>query len=414
MKILFFTDNFPPEVNAPASRTFEHCRQWATKGHEITVITCAPNFPQGKVFDDYQNKLWQVEHIDGIKVIRVWSYIAPNAGFVKRIFDFVSYMVMAIIAAFFVQKPDIIIGTSPQLFTVCAAWFTGLWRRVPYVFELRDLWPESIKAVGAMRQSFVITALEKLELFLYRRAAMIVAVTNAFKRNLISRGIDGTKIEVVTNGVDLSRFTAGTKDAALTTQLGLAGCFVAGYVGTHGMAHALETLADAAELLERDHADLNIRILFIGGGAAKAGLVSYVESKAIKSVILLDSVSKDEIPRYWSLLDCSIIHLRNTPLFSTVIPSKMFESFGCGIPVVLGVVGEAADILGASGAGLTFEPENAADLAQALVKLATDRILCAKLSHNGTVAARQYDRAQLAGAMLSHLEKVATRREARQ
>lgn len=414
MKILFFTDNFPPEVNAPASRTFEHCRQWATKGHDITIITCAPNFPQGKVFDGYQNKLWQVEHIDGIKVVRVWSYIAPNAGFVKRIFDFVSYMVMAIIAAFFVKRPDIIIGTSPQLFTVCAAWFTGLWRRVPYVFELRDLWPESIKAVGAMRQSSVITVLEKLELFLYRRAAMIVAVTNAFKRNLVSRGIDGAKIEVVTNGVDLSRFAAGTKDAALTTQFGLEGCFVAGYVGTHGMAHALETLADAAELLERDHAELNIRILFIGGGAAKAGLVSYVESKAVKSVILLDSVSKDEIPRYWSLLDCSIIHLRNTPLFSTVIPSKMFESFGCGIPVVLGVVGEAADILAASGAGVTFEPENAADLAKALVELATDSAKRKQLSLNGTIAARQYDRAQLAGAMLIHLEKVATRREAGQ
>ena len=414
MKILFFTDNFPPEVNAPASRTFEHCRQWAAKGHEITVITCAPNFPQGKVFDGYENKLWQTEQMGGIKVIRVWSYIAPNAGFVKRILDFVSYMVMAIIAAFFVERPNIIIGTSPQLFTVCAAWFTGLWRRVPYVFELRDLWPESIKAVGAMRQSFAITSLEKLEMFLYRRAAMIVAVTNAFKRNLVSRGIEAAKIEVVTNGVDLSRFQPGAKDAALTYQLGLDGCFVAGYVGTHGMAHALETLADAAQLLQRDHADLNIRILFIGGGAAKAGLVSYVESKAIKGVILLDSVSKDEIPRHWSLLDCSIIHLRNTPLFSTVIPSKMFESFGCGIPVILGVVGEAAEILGASGAGVTFEPENAADLAKALIGLATDSAKRTQLSLNGTIAARQYDRAQLAGAMLSHLEKVATRREARQ
>ncbi len=407
MKILFFTDNFPPEVNAPASRTFEHCRHWATKGHQITVITCAPNFPHGKVFDGYRNKLWQVEQMDGIKVVRVWSYIAPNAGFVKRILDFVSYMVMAIIAAFFVERPNLIIGTSPQLFTVCAAWFTGLWRRVPYVFELRDLWPESIKAVGAMRQSFVISALETLEMFLYRRAALIVVVTNAFKRNLVSRGIDGAKIKVVTNGVDLSRFKAGAKDAALTTQIGLDGCFVAGYVGTHGLAHALETLVDAAELLERDHAELNIMIMFIGGGAAKAGLVSYVESKRIKSVILLDSVSKDEIPRYWSLLDCSIIHLRNTPLFSTVIPSKMFESFGCGIPVVLGVVGEAADILAESGAGITFEPENAADLAKALVMLASDKARLTQLSVNGTIAAKQYDRIELADTMLRHLVAVA-------
>lgn len=407
MKILFFTDNFPPEVNAPASRTFEHCRHWATKGHEITVITCAPNFPQGKVFDGYKNKLWQVERIEGMKVVRVWSYIAPNAGFVKRILDFVSYMVMAMIAGFFVGRPDVIIGTSPQLFTVCAAWFTGLWRRVPYVFELRDLWPESIKAVGAMRQSSAITVLEKLEMFLYRRAAMIVAVTNAFKQNLTSRGIDEAKIFVVTNGVDLARFKPGPKDSDLTAQLGLEGCFVAGYVGTHGLAHSLETLVDAAELLERDHAALNIRIIFIGNGAAKPGLVTYAEAKRLNNVMLLDSVSKDQIPAYWSLLDCSIIHLRNTPLFSTVIPSKMFESFGCGIPVLLGVAGESADILEASGAGFTFEPENAAQLAQSLVILATDKAKLQELSSHGIIAARKFDRIELADTMLSHLNAVA-------
>jgi glycosyltransferase involved in cell wall biosynthesis len=407
VKILFFTDNFPPEVNAPASRTFEHCRHWATKGHKITVITCAPNFPQGKVFDGYKNKLWQVEQVEGIKVVRVWSYIAPNAGFVKRILDFVSYMVMAMIAGFFVGRPDVIIGTSPQLFTVCAAWFTGLWRRVPYVFELRDLWPESIKAVGAMRQSYAITVLEKLEMFLYRRAAMIVAVTNAFKQNLVSRGIDGSKILVVTNGVDLARFQPGPKDVSLTAQLGLENCFVAGYVGTHGLAHSLETLVDAAELLERDHAALNIRIIFIGNGAAKPGLVTYAEGKRLNNVMLLDSVSKDQIPAYWSLLDCSIIHLRNTPLFSTVIPSKMFESFGCGIPVLLGVAGEAAEILEASGAGFTFEPENAAQLAQSLVILATDKAKLQELSSHGIIAARKFDRIELADTMLSHLETVA-------
>lgn len=405
MKILFFTDNFPPEVNAPASRTFEHCRRWAKNGHHITVITCAPNFPEGKIFDGYKNKLWQVEIIEGIHVVRVWSYIAANAGFVKRILDFISYMMTAMIAGFFVPRPDVIIGTSPQLFTVCAAWFTGLWRRVPYVFELRDLWPESIKAVGAMRQSIVITALEKLELFLYRRAAMIIAVTNAFKLNLVSRGVDEAKIFVVTNGVDLERFSLAPKDAALTARLNLEGCFVAGYVGTHGMAHALETLADAAELLARDHAELNIRLLFVGNGAAKQGLISYVRMKKLDNVILIDSVKKEEIPVYWSIIDCSIIHLRNTPLFSTVIPSKMFESFGSGVPVLLGVAGEAAEILEASRAGLTFEPENAAQLAQSLVLLATDRAMLKDLSSQAVIAAQKFDRTELADTMLRYLEQ---------
>jgi hypothetical protein len=120
--VLFLTDNFPPEVNAPASRTFEHCREWVKAGHRVTVITCAPNFPKGKVFDGYRNKLWQRETMEGIEVVRVWSYITANEGFVRRILDYQSYMVSAIIASLFVRKVDVIVGTSPQFFTACAAY----------------------------------------------------------------------------------------------------------------------------------------------------------------------------------------------------------------------------------------------------------------------------------------------------
>ncbi|MCB1630138.1 MAG: hypothetical protein KDI48_20590, partial [Xanthomonadales bacterium] len=151
MHILFLSDNFPPEVNAPASRTFEHCREWVRAGHKVTVITCAPNFPKGKVFEGYRNRLWQRERMDGIEVIRVWSYITANEGFTRRILDYLSYMFMAILAGPFVRRIELVVGTSPQFFTACAAYVVSRYRRVPYVFELRDLWPESIKAVGAMR-----------------------------------------------------------------------------------------------------------------------------------------------------------------------------------------------------------------------------------------------------------------------
>ena len=163
MHILFLTDNFPPETNAPASRTFEHCREWVKAGHQVTIITCAPNFPKGKVFDGYRNRLWQSEQMEGIRVIRVWSYITKNEGFLKRILDYISFMVSAIIAALFVRKPDIVIGTSPQFFTACAAYVVGAYKRIPFVFELRDLWPESIKAVGAMRSGRVLSMLEAIE-----------------------------------------------------------------------------------------------------------------------------------------------------------------------------------------------------------------------------------------------------------
>ena len=237
MHILFLSDNFPPEVNAPASRTFEHCREWVNEGNQVTVITCNPNFPNGKIFPGHRNSLFQKEKISGINVIRVWTYIAENKGFAKRTLDYLSFMVSSFIASFLVRKVDLIIGTSPQFFTAVSAWGCSTFKRVPFVFELRDLWPESIKAVGALKDSSLIRLFEAVEMFLYRRASRIVSVTQSFKKNLVRRGIDGSKIDVVTNGVDLERFSHRFKNEDLVNQLGLKNCFVAGYIGTHGMAH---------------------------------------------------------------------------------------------------------------------------------------------------------------------------------
>ena len=232
MHILFLTDNFPPEVNAPASRTFEHCREWIKSGHRVTVITCAPNFPKGRVFEGYQNRPWQSEEMADIRVIRVWSYITANEGFVRRILDYQSFMLTATLASLFVRRPDIVIGTSPQFFTACAAYAVSRMKRIPFVFELRDLWPESIKAVGAMKDSAAIRLLERVEMFLYHKASQIVSVTHSFKKTLIARGVNSEKITVITNGVDMSRFKPMPKDAELVAQLGLEGKFVAGYEHT--------------------------------------------------------------------------------------------------------------------------------------------------------------------------------------
>ena len=317
MHILFLTDNFPPEVNAPASRTFEHCREWVKAGHKVTVVTCAPNFPKGKVFDGYRNRLWQRETMEGIEVVRVWSYITANEGFIRRILDYQSYMASAILACLFVRKVDLIIGTSPQFFTACAAYVVSRYKFRPYIFELRDLWPESIKAVGAMTNERAIAFLEWLELFLYRKSARVISVTRSFKEILVRRGIDASKIEVITNGVDISQFKPRAKDVALTAQLGLEGKFVAGYIGTHGMAHGLETLLEAADQLR----GTDIVFLFLGDGARKQALRDQAASMKLENVRFVDSVPKADVPRYWSLLDVSVIHLKKTELFTTVIPS---------------------------------------------------------------------------------------------
>ncbi len=406
MHVLFLTDNFPPEVNAPASRTFEHCREWVKAGHKVTVITCAPNFPKGKVFDGYRNRLWQRETMEGIEVVRVWSYITANEGFVRRILDYQSYMVAAIVASLFIRKVDVIVGTSPQFFTACAAYVASRLKFRPYVFELRDLWPETIKAVGAMKNARAIAWLEKLELFLYRKAAKVISVTKSFKRNLISRGIDGSKIEIVTNGVDISQFTPRPKDAALTKELGLEGKFVAGYIGTHGLCHGLETLVAAAERLR----GTGIVFLFLGDGARKQFLRDMAAEKQLDNVVFIDSVKKAEVPRYWSILDVSVIHLQKAELFTTVIPSKLFESMGMGLPVLHGVEGESADIVRDEHAGIPFEPENVDELVAALRRLKENPAELDQFRASCLKGAQNYDRTNLALKMMRILEGVAARR----
>jgi glycosyltransferase involved in cell wall biosynthesis len=405
MHILFLTDNFPPEVNAPASRTFEHCREWVKAGHQVTVVTGAPNFPTGKVFDGYRNRLWQQEDIAGIRVIRVWTYIAANEGFAKRTLDYLSYMASSFFASLFVRRVDIVVGTSPQFFTVCAAYLSSLFKRVPWVFELRDIWPESIRVVGAMKQSKILDLLEKVELFLYRKASAIVSVTHAFRTSLIRRGVDGDKIHVVTNGVDTSRFSPREKDSALVQQLGLQDKFVAGYIGTHGLAHALDTLLCAARTVKSAPDGDRFRFILLGDGANKAALKQKAQADGLDNVIFVDSVSKDEVVRYWSLLDVSIIHLKKDELFTTVIPSKLFECMGMAVPVLHGVQGESAAIVEREQVGLLFEPENPDALIQGLRRFADDTWLLNRFKVNGPVAAKRYDRGNLAKNMLEIIEK---------
>lgn len=409
MHILFLSDNFPPEVNAPAARTYEHARLWARGGDRVTVLTGAPNFPTGKVFDGYRNRLFQQETMDGIEVRRVWSYITANEGFLRRSLDYASYMASASVAAPFVRDVDVVAATSPQFFTACAGYFAARMLRKPFVFELRDLWPESIRAVGALREGRLLNGLERMEMFLYRKATSVVSVTESFRRNLISRGVDGAKVHVVTNGADLNLFTPQRRNEELAARLGLAGAFVVGYVGTHGMAHALETLLKAAERLGADPEGGRVRFLFLGDGAAKAMLKAAAAAAGLTNVIFLDSVPRSDVAQYWSLLDAAIIHLKKTPLFETVIPSKLFECMAMGIPVLHGVRGESAAIVETEGVGLTFEPEDAESLSQNVLSLMRRPDLLRQFSARGPGAAARYDRKALAARMLEIMRASADR-----
>jgi glycosyltransferase involved in cell wall biosynthesis len=401
MRLLFLTDNFPPEVNAPATRTYEHCKEWVDAGVDVTVITCAPNFPQGKVYKGYRNKLWQREIIDGIKVVRVWSYISPNNGFYRRVLDYISFGLLNFLASLFI-KTDLIVATSPQFFTAVGGYLASTVKRKPWIMEVRDLWPISIKAVGAVSgKEKLLSSLEALELFLYRSTAKVVVVTHSFKSDLIRRGIPADKIEVVTNGVYTTKFKPGNKDEALLKELKLEGKFVVGYLGTFGLAHKLIFILRCAPFVAE-----HVHFLLVGDGAKRKQLLDQVEKHKLTNVTILPSVAKGEIARYLSIIDVALVNLRRADAFKTVIPSKIFENAAMGKPILLGVEGESQAIIEKYGAGLCFIPEDRDDFLRQLNRLVTAEAVYAKCKANCGPLAAAYDREVLAGQMLEVLREV--------
>lgn len=404
MKILFLADNFPPEKNAQASRVYERACYWVRWGHEVTVITCVPNFPEGKVYPGYRNSWYQVEEMSGIRVVRVKTFIAHNAGTVLRILDYLSYMLVAFMAGLFQPRPDVLAVTSPQFFAAVGACALAWIRRLPFVMEVSDLWPDSIAAVGAMKKGFALRMIEKLELFMYRRAKRVIVLTNSFKDNLTRRGVPPSKIDVVINGVDLARYAPQPRNIELAREWGIAPHeFVIAYVGTHGMAHALGNVLDTAE-----RTNGRIRWLLVGTGAEREKLVADAGRRSLRNLTMIPAQPKERMPDVWSLCDVALVHLRNTPLFETVIPSKIFEAMGMGLPILFACpAGEASRIIEDCGAGVCVPPEDPGALANAAALLAENLELTRKYAANSRAAAPRHSRERQARDYMAALEKAA-------
>lgn len=401
MKILFLSHYFPPEVNAPATRAYEHCRQWVKEGHQVTVVTCAPNHPFGNVYEGYQNE-WLVEEKDGIKIIRIKTFISANEGFVKRTASYLSYMFSSIAGFRKYGDHDIVLSTSPQFFNGLAGYFVSELKRIPWVLEVRDLWPDSILAVGAIKNKFIINLLYRIEKFAYRACDHIVVVTDSFKSHIEALGINSEKIDVIKNGVDLTFFDNNFRCDVQPDQgkyedicaSKLEGKFVASYVGTHGMAHNLEAVLKAAARLK--HRD-DIHFLFVGGGAEREKLLQLKTQLELNNVTMAAQKPKGLMPWIWSLTNLSLVHLKRDPLFKTVIPSKIFESMAMKKPILLGVEGESANMISRSRAGVTVEPGNDLMIAESIEYLADNQDLCRELGENGRrYVERDFNRDKLA------------------
>lgn len=403
MHIVFLTDNFPPEGNAIASRVFERACYWVKWGHQVTVITSVPNFPDGKVFPGYKNKFYQIEKMEGITVVRVKTFIARNKGFILRTLDFISYIIPAFIAGLRQKKPDIIVATTPQFFVGITAWMLAWMRRLPFVLEVADIWPASIVGVGAMRKSKLIQMLESLELFLYRSAQAVIVLTPAFKTNLTSRGILADKIHTVINGVNIDKYFPTPKNTALAQKIGIsAEKFVVGYIGTHGMAHALKNVLQAADRLR----DTNIIFLFVGSGSERDELIAFAQQKQLNNVIFLPLQPKNTINSFWSLCDLALVHLKNDPTFAEVIPSKIFESMGMGLPILLAAPeGEASRIIVKEAVGMWVQAEEPVKLANAVCYFEKNREQRQQWAEKSRQSAYSYSRERQAKEMLDVLEK---------
>lgn len=404
MHILFLTDNFPPESNAPANRTFEHARQWVASGHRVTIITCAPNFPDGQLFEGYKNRWFQTEQMDGITVIRVWSFMTRNAGFVLRLLDFLSFMVSGFLGGLRVRDADIIIGTSPQFFTVCAAYCLAKVKQRPFVFEMRDIWPESLQAVGMSNAGLSVRLAAPLADYLYRRADHLIVVTHSFKAYLQDRGVSGERVTVIQNGVDPDMFFPIPADISLQQELQLEDKFVVGYLGTHGLAHGLESVVEAARLAGQTDDLTAVHFITVGAGA-QFDRIKEIASD-LDNFTMIGQVSRADILRYWSLLDASLIHLKASPLFESVIPSKMFEAMAMGVPLLHGVGGESADIVRTSRSGICFAAEQPEALLSAIRQISTDKDAYQQMKTSCLSSAQNYNRANLADRMADCLQGV--------
>ena len=407
MKITFLCQYFPPEMGAPSARTYEHSRYWAATGHDVTVVTGFPNHPTGIIRPEYRGMFARSEKIEGINVFRTWIYCAANKGFFKRVLNFLSFFFSSwVMGAILTERPHVVIGTSPQFFCAVSAYLLSVVKRVPFVFEVRDIWPQSAVELGALKNPWIIRVLERIELYLYRHAALIVIVAESFRRHIVEKGIDPQKITMIPNGIDAQYLDNGAIDPLqLRAEYGLEGKFIVSYIGTHGMSHALDTVLRAAHELK---ADSGVHFLFIGEGAEKKKLQAQTQELALQNITFLNEQPREQLLSFYRASNVSLVPLRDLPIFKTVLPSKIFELMGTGCPIICSVQGEAQALIERANAGLCIAPEDVEALVNAIRQLQSDKALQSSLAANGEKFVRlHYLRSNLAAKYIEEVSKIA-------
>lgn len=381
MKILFLTQYCPPEVGAPQNRIFEFAKQLKKFGHEVSILTAMPNYPKGEIFDEYKGKKVVQEEIDGIKIVRTSIYATKEKSFTKRLRNYLSFTFSSVFTgAKYIEKQDVIITESPPLFLGWSGYVLSKKKKAKFIFNVSDLWPESAVKLDVLHNKALIKASTWLEEFCYRKAAAVTGQTQGIVDNIVNRGFDKNKVQLITNGVDTEFFKKENRDENFRKEIGIDGKFALCYAGIHGLAQGLEVIVNAAEII-KDHE--GIQIVFIGDGPEKNKLINMVKQKGLKNVTFLPVQPKANMPKIIASMDATIIPLKKLDIFKGALPSKMFEALASELPIVLAVEGEAEKLINNAKAGIVVEPENYKEIAEAILKLYKDEELRNKLGENG-------------------------------
>ena len=392
MHILLVHQAFASMDEAGGTRHHELSLQLSRLGHRVTIIASPVSYLTGRVSDADTSIPREQSAEPGITIHRAYTWPALHRSFIHRIFSFMSFMVSSFFTGLFVKKVDLVWGTSPPIFQAVTAWLLARLKGVPFVLEVRDLWPSFAIAVGVLRNRAIIALSEWLERFLYRHADRIIVNSPGYIQHVRDRS--GRLVDLIPNGTDTGMFDPGNRNQALRDRLGLGDKFVVLYAGAHGMSNDLGIVLLASHQL-RDQA--NIFFLFIGDGKEKPALQKQASDMGLMNILFLPPVPKAEISSYLAAADACIAILMPLEEYKTTYPNKVFDYMAAGRPVLLAIDGVIREVVEGASAGIFVPPGNPTVLAHAVLVLAGDPEKSRSLGMNGRVCVEQhFDRPRLA------------------
>ena len=365
MRVLLLSQFFDPE---PTLKGLAFAKALRDRGCEVEVLTGFPNYPGGKVYEGYRLRGYMREEMDGIPVHRVYLYPSHDQSARKRALNYGSFALSAAANLWRVRRPDVAyVHHPPATIGLPAAWIRAL-RGVPFVYEVQDLWPDTLAATGMMGNPRLLAMIGRAMARTYRRAARIVVISEGFRRRLVERGVPEAKIDVLMNWAEEGRLVVSERDPALARELGIDAPFLVMFAGTMGLAQALDPVLDAAGLVAARNPDVVFAL--VGGGVEVERLRARVEAEGIANVRFVGRQPMERMGAILPLADALLVHLRDDPLFAITVPSKTQAYLSAGVPIVMAVRGDAADLVERAGAGMLAEPENPESIAAAVLHLA--------------------------------------------